>query len=545
MYLANGAHAVGRIVFSRRRESIGIWIGLVSLVAFALFEAVAVEGTRRLAMRALTQLPEVRGEALLEPLLRGTFTAMGFLLVLGSLTTAVSSLFLSDELPALFSLPVPRGRVLAKQLLTTVGASAAPALLIALPVLAVAAAAAPRPLLSLTVLLSSLFGVLALAGSLGTAGALLLVAWISPRRARVLAAALSAAGLFAALFGFRSARPERMLNPIEALETVERLSRVELPSPGANPAAWAGHASARALLGDPYALVPAAALALAGVLALTLVAFLLARKHFTLWQETREMDRGQGHARGGPSGSLSTALLRAEASSLLREASTPAQTGTLLAVFVLDLLNLWLMPAADAAARDLVSALQCGLSLFLVSALALRFAYPSVSSDGRAALVLRTLPLSPRRHLLARYVIRAVPSLVLSGALMAISLARLAPPRASVLLCVVLTLAGALAIPALQLGLGGLFPRYDAASAVSVALGPGGILALGLSTFLALTATVVASEELRGLLSSALGAPRLEAIPMLALWLAASGLAAVLPLVLAARSLEKSDLSAG
>jgi hypothetical protein len=61
-----------------------------------------------------------------------------------------------------------------------------------------------------------------------------------------------------------------------------------------------------------------------------------------------------------------------------------------------------------------------------------------------------------------------------------------------------------------------------------VALGPGGILALGLSTFLALTATVVASEELRSLLSSALGTPRLEAIPMLALWLVASGLA-VLP----------------
>jgi len=53
--------------------------------------------------------------------------------------------------------------------------------------------------------------------------------------------------------------------------------------------------------------------------------------------------------------------------------------------------------------------------------------------------------------------------------------------------------AGGLAIPALHTGLGGLFPRYDASNPVAVALGPGGLFALVLSTGLALFSTLAVS----------------------------------------------------
>ncbi|MCM3876543.1 MAG: hypothetical protein NEA02_08995, partial [Thermoanaerobaculia bacterium] len=235
-------------------------------------------------------------------------------------------------------------------------------------------------------------------------------------------------------------------------------------------------------------------------------------------------------------------LLRAEAASLLRDASTPAQLGSLAAVFLLDLMNLRLLPGADASARDLVAGLQTGLSLFLVSALSLRFAYPSVSSDGRAAPVLRTLPLDPRRQLLARWAVRALPATGIALALTGASLLVLRPAGATSAIALLAALAGGLAIPALHIGLGGIFPRYDAPNAVAVALSTGGVFALVFSTGLSLLATVAVSDELRTLL----GALLRQALPrelLLFIFFCAAALAAAIPMALAGRSLTTSDIS--
>src|ERR1035441_5598403 len=254
-------------------------------------------------------------------------------------------------------------------------------------------------------------GVMLLAGSAGIAAALLLVRLVPPRRARLLAAFLSATGLAVALVGFRAARPERLLDPLEALSVVTRLGAARPSSPGLDPAAWAARAATRGLFGDASGLAPAAALFLAGLAVFFLVPATLWRLHLHVFRDSWPGSAAPaGTARRGPEArSLGGVLLRAEAASLLRDASTPAQLGSLAAVFLLDLMNVRLLPGTDATQRDLVAGLQTGLSLFLVSALSLRFAYPAVSSDGRAALVLRTLPLDPQRQLLVRWAVRALP----------------------------------------------------------------------------------------------------------------------------------------
>jgi ABC-2 type transport system permease protein len=242
--------------------------------------------------------------------------------------------------------------------------------------------------------------------------------------------------------------------------------------------------------------------------------------------------------------SLGGVLLRAEAATVLRDASTPAQLGSLAAVFVLDVLNVRLLPATDASARDLVAGLQTGLSLFLVSALSLRFAYPAVSTDGRAAAVLRSLPLDPRRHLAARWAARALPAVATSLLLTGLSLAVLRSPAGTTAAALSVAFAGGLAIPALHTGLGGLFPRYDASNPVAVALGPGGLFALVLSTGLALFSTLAVSAELRMLLGALLHR-RLTLAPVLLVFFCAAAAAAAIPMALAARSLTTSDISVG
>ena len=102
---------------------------------------------------------------------------------------------------------------------------------------------------------------------------------------------------------------------------------------------------------------------------------------------------------------------------------------------------------------------------------------------------------------------------------------------------------GGLAIPALQLGLGALFPRYDAPNPVSVALGPGGLFAMALSTLLAAVPVLFVSDGLRSLLETLLRT-RLPAPLLLAAWCAAAAGLAVAAMFAAARRLPKADLSA-
>lgn len=520
--------------------------GLLALLAFAGLETVGLEGALRASRAALAELPEIRPAFLLERLLAGTFAAALVLGFLGSLTTAISTLFLSEELAALSVLPFPHSHLVLRQALLTLALASAPALLLAAPALSVAAGASARPLLAFAAGAMPLAGVMLLAGAAGVAAALLLVRLVPPRRARLLAAFLSATGLAVALLGFRAARPERLLDPLEALSVVTRLGAERPSPPGLDPAAWAARAATRGLFGDAGGLLPGAALLLAGLGAFLLVPAALWRLHLHVLR-----DAGPGSAapaggarRGHEARSLDGMLLRCEAASLLRDASTPAQLGSLAAVFLLDLMNVRLLPSADASARDLLAGLQTGLSLFLVSALSLRFAYPSVSSDGRAALVLRTLPLDPRRQLLARWAVRALPAAGVALFLTGASLLVLRPASATCAVALLAALAGGLALPALHVGLGALFPRYDAPNAVAVALSAGGLFALVFSTGLSLLSTLVVSDELRMLLGALL---KMHLAPwlFLAVFLISATAAGVAPMAMAARSLATRDIAAG
>ena len=542
--LANQLKAFGRGLSPRSTaEAAGVLAVAATTLAFVVGEYAGLAFLLRLARRGFEALPELAPAILLERLLLGAFATTGALLLLGSVTTAVSTLFLSEEVSLRRTLPIPHARLLLRQAAATTALASGPAVLLALPAVVLAAWHAPAPLAGAGALAAAFLSVVVLAGAGGITIAIGVVSLFPPRRARLLAAFLSTAGLVAALVGMRGARPERFLDPVAALDLLVRLGTTPLGAPGADPVARAARAAARGLSGDTTGLGAAFALLGTAVALLVALSYLLAPVHLRLLRRSREEADGPAARRvERGAASASGELLRAEVRTLLRDAATPAQLGTLAAVFVLDLLNLKLLPSGDAASRDVVHGLQSGLGLFLVSALALRFAYPAVSTDGRAALLLRSLPVSPARHLLLRWAVRAVPALAAS-LLLALASALVLEARGLPLFAALASASvGALAITALQLGLGALFPRYDAPNPVSVALGPGGLVAMALSTLLALVPVLAVSEGLRSLLGTLVGV-RLEGGPLLAAWAAAAGSLACGAMAAAARRLPKADLS--
>ena len=523
------------------RYAVASLVAALSAVAFAAGTGGATSAVLDAAAVALPQLPEIRAPWLVERLLAAGLVSAAVLLLLGALTTGVSTLILSAELPALLVLPIPHVRIFRRQILRTAGASAAPMLLLLLPSLGVAAARSPRPAVALAAGMAVLASLTLASGVAGSAGALLLVRLIPPRRALLLAATLSALGLSAALIGFRGSRPERLFDPVQALALLQALGETPPSPPGLDPAAHAARALTRALFGDPGGLA-AALVSLAVAVLFFVAAGHLAPVHRRALEEVRLLPASpRTAALRRPVTSLDRSLFRSEAAALLREASTPAQMGSLFAVFVLQLLNLAVLPRGDASTRDVLLGLQTAITLFLVAALSLRFAYPAVSADGRAALVLRSLPLSPTRHLFHRYLVRAIPAGLAGLGLSFASLAILSPPRPARLAALAVTLLGALALPALQLGLGALFPRYDAPNAVAVALGPGGLFTLVLSTALSATASVAVSGELRLLLGT-LSGQAFPAAASLIGWCVAAILLGAAAFAIGARALSRADL---
>jgi hypothetical protein len=288
VYRANVARAAARsILGARGRARIPAFAGLFSVLAFVALEVVGLEAAIRASSAALTVLPELNPVFLVERLLGAAYGAAGALVLLGSLTTAVSTLFLSEELAALAVLPIPHRRLLARQASLTLILASAPSLLLAIPALGVAASASRSPLLAGSAALLAILGLFLLTGSLGIAGALLLVRLVPPRRARLFSALLSAVALSAALVGFRAARPERLLDPAEALGLLQAFGTTRPSSPGLNPASWAARGAALGLAGDSTGLLPGVVLVLLGLALAALAPAALADIHRRVWRDVR------------------------------------------------------------------------------------------------------------------------------------------------------------------------------------------------------------------------------------------------------------------
>jgi ABC-2 type transport system permease protein len=543
--IANSLKALARGLSPRSTwEAAGALSVVGAALALVLAEYAGLAFLLRVAGHGFAELPSLVPSFLLERLLAGALSGTAVLLLLGSLTTAVSTLFLSEELLLRGTLPIPHARLLLRQMAVTVGLSSGPAILLALPAVALAARHAPSGTVGAGALAASFLFVALLAGTVGSALALGVVAIFPPRRARLLAAFLSTAGLAVALLGVRGARPERLLDPLAALDLLLRLGTSPVEPSGGNPLALAARAAARGLAGEASGLVLALSLLASALALLYVVSAVLAPVHLRLLRRSREESpESAGRRSTRLAASETVELLRAEMRTLLRDVSTPAQLGTLAAVFVLDLLNLRLLPSGDAASRDVVHGLQAGLGLFLVSALSLRFAYPAVSTDGRAALLLRTLPHSPVRHLVVRWAVRAVPAFLAALLLALASAAVLGATGFALAAALAAAVVGGLAIPGLQLGLGALFPRYDAPNPISVALGPGGLFAMALSTGLGVVPVLFVSDGLRSLLETLLDV-RLDTPLLLAAWCVVATFLAVGAMAAAARGMPRADLSA-
>jgi ABC-2 type transport system permease protein len=334
---------------------------------------------------------------------------------------------------------------------------------------------------------------------------LILVNVFPARRTRDLLSviAIGAAGVLVMMF--RVVRPEQLARPEGFNNLLDFITLLRTPTSPYLPSEWAMNSLMGYLVGPKEALPlvllwsTAAALVVLGALL-----------HQRLYP--RGFTRAQEGADRFVKGWIWTAILDplfkplaiAKREFLIKDLKLffrdPTQWSQLILLTVLVVIYLFNIRALPLFSGEqvpfamvtVVSFLNLGLAGFVLSSIAARFIYPSISLEGRQMWLLRSSPLDLRALLWSKYWIGTVPLLVMALSITVFTniLLRVTPFMMVVGIGTIIFLT--LAISAMALGYGALFPQFDTENAAQIPTSYGGLVFM-MST-IALLAIVIVIE---------------------------------------------------
>jgi ABC-2 type transport system permease protein len=518
------------------------WVGALSLSLRILRYFAGVEGL---------------GDILAHKLLAMVLITAFALLLFSAILTLLSKLYLSRDLVLVHALPVPAHEIFTARWIEGTFDSSWMVVVYTLPVFIAYGRvyqAAPGYYL---LLVASL---LALALTATAASALLVmiaVVAIPANRMRNLLIFLGIL-LFVVLYmAVRLLKPEQLVDPETFATVMTYVAALQTPSSPLLPTTWAFDTLRSGLTGAWREACFHAALALsaAGVLILMMV-------QASEWLYAQGFSKAQAAApRLFRFRTTSWGLLRAlpgpmrafvakEVRTFVRDQTQWSQLFLIAALVVIYIYNFKALPLERSPIQtvylqNLLAFLNVGLALFVLAAIAGRFAFPAVSGEREAFWLVQAAPLSLRAFLWIKFSVYAVPLLGLTEILVVVTNLLL---QVSAFMMILSTLTVALMVPgvvALGIGLGAAYPDFKAENPVQTVTGYGGLLYMLLAALFIGAVIVLQAGPVHSLVMAELRGRALP--PMRQAWIAGSfalclGLclaAVVLPMRHGERALER------
>ncbi len=501
-----------------------------------------------------------RGVEELGPLLAGKLLGLVLLsfisiLILSNVITALSSFFLARDLDLLVSAPVDWLRLYLAKLGETLLHSSWMVALMAVPILAAYGVIYRGGVVFIPYALLALGPMLVLPAVIGSAITLILVNVFPARRTRDLLSivALGAAG--GVILLFRLIRPERLARPEGFRNLLDFIAVLRTPTSPFLPSEWATQAIMSYLRHafDPLPLL---------LLWTTAAAFLTlgAGLHHELYPQgfSKAQEGAERFVRGAfwrwTIGSLLSPLPVAKREFVLkdvklffRDTTQWSQLILLTVLVVVYLFNIKALPLFSGEQVPfffvaLVSFLNLGLSGFVLASIAARFIFPAVSLEGRQMWLLRSSPLDLRALLWSKYWVGTVPLLVLALVLTGLTnlLLKVTPFMMAVSLTTIFGLT--LAIAAMALGFGALYPQFETENAAQIPTSFGGLVFMMATIALLALVIVVLSRPVYAYLRSVnLGLPVSIDWTMLAAFAAAAAICAATTVISLRVGLKKME----
>ncbi|HLB55292.1 MAG TPA: hypothetical protein VJK71_09300 [Gemmatimonadales bacterium] len=537
-----------------RRERSGSGVRLLLLVLLGGGFWTAVFGVSYRILKYFKGVEEIG------PLLAGKLLAVGLLsfaaiLLLSNLVTALSTFFLAKDLDMLVAAPVDWIWFYLAKLGETLAHSSWMVVLMVVPILTaywVVFDGGPLfPLVAAAVLLPY-FILPTVAGSVIT---LILVNVFPARRARDLLSLVALAVMGGLVLFLRLAQPEQLARPEGFRNLLEFIATLRAPSHPLLPSEWAASALMNWLLRVRDPLPPLLLWSTAGAFIVIGASFhrRLFPPGFTKSQEGANRGIGRSLWAGMLGGLLRwlpvtrREFILKDLRIFFRDATQWSQLILLAVLLIVYVYNIRALPLYTGervpyVVVTLVVFLNQGLGGFVLSAIAARFIFPSVSLEGRQLWLLRSSPLDLQAMLWSKYWVGTLPLLILALAIGLVTNQMLQAPPFMMVLSTLTTVSYTLAVGALALSLGVFFPQFETENAAQIPTSFGGLVfmlaAVSLLTIIIVIEAIPVSEQLRAWQAGELVRSPASLIIALGAVVIACAIATVVPLQLALRRLS-------
>ena len=430
---------------------------------------------------------EELGEYLLRLGLSWLFLTFLSFLAFSGVVTALSTFFLSEDLRLLLVAPIDPDPFFYSRFVRTTGQASWMVVTFLSPVLlAIGVVRCAGPLYWVAIPLSLLPFVL-IPASTGSIVTLILVNVFPARRARdvlMLMGLLFAVGLVLLL---RFLRPERLVSVESIPDVTAFFATLQSPVTPLLPSFWAGESLFSALQGTVDWL-HLGALWTTALASAVVARALFARYYFDGWSKAQEARKARftrlrgldSFSRWLPGPAAGRGLLVKDLKVFLRDTAQWSQLLLLVALGFIYLYNFRVLdldrvPYMSGVIKNAYAFVNLSLAAFVVSAVSVRFVFPSVSIEGPAFWIVRTSPVDMRLFLWSKFWTALLPVFVMAEALTVASNEFLGVASFLKVVCGVAVAFLTLGLLGMAAGMGALYPRFTAENVTQVSGSYGGV----------------------------------------------------------------------
>ncbi len=448
------------------------------------------------SLRVLTYFQQIEalGDILARKLLLMVLVTFMGLMVFSAVLTALSKLYLSRDLDLVHSLPAPARTVFAARWLESTVDSSWMVIVFTLPVLIAYGVVYRSGPLFYFDMLPALVPLAVTGSAVSVLVVLGAVVLLPANRVRSIFFFLGLGALVVVYVTFRVLRPERLVDPEAFQSVLAYLETMGAPAAPWLPSTWTFASLTAALRGDAAAAVFHLGICWSGALFLSLVAVLAADAlYFKGFSKTQTAPGRRVRVRPPGHGFFARllpgpvrALVVKELKTFWRDQTQWSQVFLMAALMVIYLYNYAVLPLEKAPIetlylQNLFSFLNMALAAFVTTAIAARFAYPSVSTEGAAFWIVLGAPISLGTFLWVKFFIYLLPLLVLSEMLIVATNLLLHVTPFMMWLSTVTMLFLTPGVVALGVGLGGAYPDFASENPSQTVTSFGGLVFMMLS----------------------------------------------------------------
>ncbi len=451
------------------------------------------------------KVPDI-GDVLLRKILSMIFLTFFSILLFSNLVTAFSTFFLADDLQLLNSSPVLPRRFFLSRVFETALHSSWMILVFGVPLLlAYGQTFHASPMYYLQILVV-FFPFVLIPSAIAVWFALVLATLFPARRMRDMLLLLFVLGFAGLYLYFRTLQPEHFLDPNKFSETIGMLGMLRDPTSALLPSDWVVNWLAPYLSPTKFSSDGTGIYLLS--LYLSALTAVVVSFWFFEWFYRQAFSRSQEGKRAHYSGSwlVEKAILlsswpfqRATQTMLAKEFRTflrnPGQWAQLLllgALIVVYIFNFSSLHSVNSVKVYGIPALitewflytfNLALLGFVISAVAVRFAFPAVSLEGRCFWLIRQSPISMKEFLQSKFWSVFIPLLFLAELITVTTNLFIRADGLSILLAMLIVLMMTIGVTGMGVGLGAVYPRFGVDNPAKIATGFGGVLFMICSMF--------------------------------------------------------------